>query len=88
MIEEACVKVIDARLLGFSRSECIQGHELGLVLVRSYWLAHVAIEPWQPQFEVVHRRIIPTTQATTFVRDPNPVATRISMKALAEAGLG
>jgi 8-oxo-dGTP pyrophosphatase MutT (NUDIX family) len=86
MREEACVEVLDARLLGFSRSECIQGHEQGLVLVRSYWLAQVEIGPWEPQFEIVHRRIVPAVQATTYVRDPDPAATRISMRALAEAG--
>ncbi len=35
--EEACVEVLEARLLGYSRGECVQGHELGLVLVRSFW---------------------------------------------------
>lgn len=86
--EEACVEVLDARLLGFSRSECVQGRERGLVLVRSYWLAQVAIGPWEPRFEVVHRRIVPAAEASAYVRDPDPVATRISMRAIVEAGLG
>jgi 8-oxo-dGTP pyrophosphatase MutT (NUDIX family) len=88
MREEACVEVLDARLLGFARSECVDGHEQGLVLVRSYWLANVAIGAWRPQFEIVHRRIVPAAQATTYVRDPDAAATRISMRALAEAALG
>jgi ADP-ribose pyrophosphatase YjhB (NUDIX family) len=88
MREEACLEVLGARLLGFSRSECVEGHENGLVLVRSYWLAKVEIGPWKPQFEIVHRRIVPVVDAIGFVRDPDPAATRISMRALAEAGLG
>jgi 8-oxo-dGTP pyrophosphatase MutT (NUDIX family) len=87
MREEACVEVLDARLLGFARSECVEGHERGLVLVRSYWLAEVAIGPWKPQFEIEHRKVVPAVEATTHVRDPEAVATRISMRALAEAGL-
>ncbi len=88
MREEACVTVLDARLLGFSRSELIDGHEKGLVLIRSYWLADVETEPWDPQFEIVHRRVVPAVNATTYVRDPDTVATRISFRALAEAKLG
>ena len=41
--EEACVEVTDAKLLGFHRGECIRGHEKGLVLVRSLWLAKVQV---------------------------------------------
>lgn len=33
VLEEACALVTDYRLLGFSRSLCIEGHERGLVLV-------------------------------------------------------
>lgn len=88
MREEACVDVLDAWLLGFSRSECVQGREEGLVLIRSYWLSEVRIEPWEPKFEVIHRRIVAATGASAFVRDPDPAATRISMRALAESCLG
>ncbi|WP_432983345.1 NUDIX hydrolase [Dactylosporangium sp. CA-233914] len=87
MYEEACVDVLDARLLGFARSECTQGHEQGLVLVRSYWLAHVVIGQWEPRYEIAHRRIVPAAQATRHVRDPDPIATRIAMRALVEARL-
>ncbi|GAB3427680.1 hypothetical protein GCM10027569_69590 [Flindersiella endophytica] len=85
--EEACVQVLDARLLGYARSHCIRGHEEGLVLVRSYWLADVAIGAWEPEFEIVHRRIFRAADAATCVSDPDPAATRISMRALEEAGL-
>jgi hypothetical protein len=49
-------------------------------------LSHV--EPWNPQFEIAHRRIVPAAKAGEYVRDPDDAATRISMRALAEAGLG
>lgn len=87
MREEACVEVLDARLLGFSHSACTKGHELGLVLVRSFWRADVRIEPWRPQFEIPRRRIVPASTATGFLREPGPVAQRISLRALTEAGL-
>lgn len=88
MREEACVEVLDARLLGFSRSECTQGQEQGLVVVRSFWCAQVKIEPWQPEFEIPYRRVVPAARATDFLNEPDTVATRVSLRALAEAGLG
>jgi hypothetical protein len=33
MREEACAIITRAKLLGFSRGECVEGHERGLVLV-------------------------------------------------------
>jgi 8-oxo-dGTP pyrophosphatase MutT (NUDIX family) len=88
LLEEAGVRVVGAQLLGFARNECIAGQEAGLVLVRSYWRAEVEVLAWQPQFEIVHRRIIPAAQARYHVRDPDEVATRISHRALIEAHLG
>lgn len=86
--EEACVRVLGARMLGSARSECLAGHERGLVLVRSYWRADVAVLDWAPRFEVRHRRIVPAATAARSVRDPDGAATRISLRALVEAGLG
>ena len=88
MREEACVDVVEARLLGFARSECVQGHENGLVLVRSIWFAVVTIRTWEPQFEIDHRKIVPVADAWQEVNDQNSVVARVSMRALAEAGLG
>jgi 8-oxo-dGTP pyrophosphatase MutT (NUDIX family) len=85
--EEACVRVVSARMLGFARSECVEGHELGLVLVRSYWRAEVDVLPWEPRFEIVHRWIVPAAQARECVRDPDEAATRVSMRAMVEARL-
>jgi 8-oxo-dGTP pyrophosphatase MutT (NUDIX family) len=87
MLEEACVTVTSARLLGFARSECIEGFQRGTVLVRSFWQADVRIEPWLPEFEIQHCRIIPVTAAKRHVTDPDHAATRISFRALAEAGI-
>jgi hypothetical protein len=74
-------------MLGFARSECIKGREAGVVLVRSYWRAEVEISAWRPRFEVAHRRIVPAARAEELVRDPDDIATRISYRALAEAGV-
>ncbi|MDA0745552.1 MAG: NUDIX domain-containing protein [bacterium] len=56
--EEACVEVIDAKLLGFSRGECINGHEKGLVLVRSIWFANVQLLKWAAEHETVARKLV------------------------------
>ncbi len=56
--EEACATVVQARLLGFSRSICVAGTQLGLVLVRSFWRAEVELAAWKPRFEIPHRRVL------------------------------
>ena len=43
--------IAGARLLGYVRSLCIAGHELGLVLVRAFWRAQVELYPFEPRFE-------------------------------------
>jgi ADP-ribose pyrophosphatase YjhB (NUDIX family) len=58
MLEEACAIVDDATLLGFAQGRCISGHEKGLVLVRSYWVARVTIQEWRPEYEVLYRSLV------------------------------
>ena len=60
LLEEACVQVQDAKLLGYFRGECVEGPELGLVLVRSLWRADVLVLPWNPQHEITHRLLVPS----------------------------
>lgn len=62
VLEEACCIVREARLLGFCRSRCLTGPENGLVLVRSIWRAEVDLMPWEPRFEVAHRRVVRTDE--------------------------
>jgi ADP-ribose pyrophosphatase YjhB (NUDIX family) len=62
ILEEACCMVREARLLGFCRGACISGPENGLVLVRSIWRAEVDLMPWEPRFEIAHRRVISTNE--------------------------
>ena len=57
--EEACVEVLTARLLGYTRGKCVQGREQGLVLVRSVWRADVRILAWEPELEIEHRLVVP-----------------------------
>jgi ADP-ribose pyrophosphatase YjhB (NUDIX family) len=57
MLEEACATVVQARLLGYLRSACVAGPQVGLVLVRSVWRAEVELAPWEPRFEIPHRRV-------------------------------
>ena len=41
ILEEACARVVRARLLGFSRGVCVEGPEEGLVLVRTRMLFQI-----------------------------------------------
>lgn len=56
--EEACAEVEDAVLLGFSRGECVQGTQVGTILIRSLWRASVRLLPWEPRHEITERRLI------------------------------
>lgn len=56
--EEACVEVVEAKLLGFSLGKIIRGHEKGLVLVRSFWLAHVHLLNWVPEPDTLARKLV------------------------------
>ena len=58
MDEEACAMVVAARLLGFTRRQCVAGPERGLVLVRSVWRADVELRPSEARFEIADRRVV------------------------------
>jgi ADP-ribose pyrophosphatase YjhB (NUDIX family) len=58
MDEEACATVAAARLLGFTRGQCVAGPERGRVLVRSVWRADVELRPWEARFEIADRRVV------------------------------
>jgi len=58
VLEEACVLVEDATLLGFSKAEVVKGPEEGLVLVRALWRADVSLLPWDPRHEITHRILV------------------------------
>jgi ADP-ribose pyrophosphatase YjhB (NUDIX family) len=58
MDEEACATVVAARLLGFTRGQCVSGPESGRVLVRSVWRADVELRPWEARFEIADRRVV------------------------------
>jgi hypothetical protein len=62
VLEEACADVVDARPLGFFRCLRLAGPNHGHALVRSVWRAEVELAPWEPRFEVPHRRIVPAAE--------------------------
>jgi 8-oxo-dGTP pyrophosphatase MutT (NUDIX family) len=84
MMEEACAVVQTARLLGFSRGRCVRGHEKGLVLVRAIWRADVELQPWEPRFEIRHRRTVPAAEVLQHLAD---TYMPIFRRAMIEAGL-
>ncbi|MEV0739233.1 hypothetical protein AB0I51_25595 [Streptomyces sp. NPDC050549] len=59
------------RLLGLSRGVCVRGPEEGLVLVRSMWRAEVRLAPWDPRFEMTHRRLLPAEEVFRSVTVPD-----------------
>lgn len=86
MREEACATVVRARLLGFSRGACLAGPQAGRVIVRSFWRAEVALGPWEPQFEIAHRRVVPAAAVVGQLAIPDGFA-RIISRALHEAAV-
>jgi len=86
VLEEACATVVAARLLGFSHGACLTGPEQGRVLVRSVWRAEVELLPWEPRFEIAHRRVIPATKLLSHLWIEEGFEP-IYQRALVEAGL-
>lgn len=86
MFEETCSVVIASRLLGFCRAACQSGPERARVLVRSIWRAEVEVLPWQPRFEIAHRRVVPAAELLSHLW-MEPGFEPIYRRALAEAGL-
>ena len=84
--EEACATVVQARLLGFSRGACVAGPQIGQVLIRSLWRVEVALAPWEPQFEVSHRRVVPAAEVLDQLAIADGLA-RIISRALHEAAM-
>jgi len=84
--EEACATIGHARLLGFCRSACVAGPQMGQVLVRSLWRAEVELGPWEPRFEVSHRRVVAAAEVVDQVWMADGLA-RIVSRALHEAAL-
>ena len=79
VLEEACVRVEEASLLGFTKGVCKSGPEKGLILVRSVWRAAVSIREWDREHEMSHRRFVPFHEAVeriSFCRCPRPVYER------------
>lgn len=71
VLEEACARVDEASLLGFSRGVCIKGHEQGLVLVRALWSAVVTLNPWDPRHEMTHRRLVSAKTVLDYIDVPD-----------------
>jgi ADP-ribose pyrophosphatase YjhB (NUDIX family) len=87
MDEEACATVTGARLLGFTRGQCVTGPERGRVLVRSVWRADVELRPWEARFEIADRRVVASAAVEdTLSLGSHPFAA-IIRRELAEAAL-
>jgi 8-oxo-dGTP pyrophosphatase MutT (NUDIX family) len=89
MLEETCGRVQDASLLGYFRGLCIRGHEQGLILVRSFWRANIELDTWDPQHEIIQRRLVTPAEALDEVGSSSPWAPwrRVFARAFYEAGL-
>jgi len=70
VLEEACARVEEATLLGFSKGICVKGREEGLVLVRSLWRAVVSLGKWEPHHEMSHRLLVPSNTALERISFP------------------
>ena len=79
------VEVTDAKLLGFHKGERIRGHEKGLVLVRSLWLANVRIHEWDPEPETQACKLVSPDQLLSELTPS--VFLPLHHRALLDAGL-
>ena len=67
--EEACAEVEAAALIGFARSEKLDGNNAGFVMVRDMYVARVRLLPWvQPPSEIAERLIVPLANVPELMR--------------------
>ena len=86
VLEEACARVEEASLLGFSKGVCVRGPEEGLVLIRSLWSAVVCLKRWEPRYEISHRLLLVPSTMLAQVNPPQglrPIYERWLLEALA-----
>ena len=86
VLEEACARVDEATLLGFSTGAVVRGPEEGLVLVRALWRAGVSLGEWEPRYETSHRLLVPPSKALAYMNPPqdrSPILQRWFHEALA-----
>jgi 8-oxo-dGTP pyrophosphatase MutT (NUDIX family) len=86
VLEEACAEVVQAQLLGFTRSACLHGPEQGLVLIRSLWRAEVRLLGWNPEPGIPYRRVVPAAELRRHLWTEEGLQP-IYLRALLEAGL-
>jgi ADP-ribose pyrophosphatase YjhB (NUDIX family) len=87
VLEEASARVLGAMLLGYSRGECRRGPQKGLVLIRSFWRAEVALDPWRPNPEIQDRRSVPIGEALAeLAKEGDRLPLPVYRRALAAAG--
>ena len=87
VLEEACGRVVSARLLGFSKGHCVDGREAGLTLIRSLWRADVELMAWEPRFETKGRLIETPARTWEILRAANPYTAPLLRRWYEEAGL-
>jgi hypothetical protein len=87
MDEEACATVVPARLLGFTRGQCVTGPERGRVLVRSVWRADVELRPWEARFEIAGRRVVGASEVEDALSLGSQPFAAFIRRELAEAAL-
>ncbi len=78
--EEACARVIDARLLGYLRTRQVSGD----VVVRAVWKASVDLLEWNPMHEIAGRGLFSRSEALGLMGKAHMP---ISLRALSEAGI-
>ena len=88
VLEEASARVLGATLLGYSRGECEVGPQKGVVLIRSFWRAEVALDPWLANLETRCRRVVPSGELfAALAKEGDRLPLRIYRRALAAAGV-
>lgn len=80
--EEACATVICARLLGFTGGYRIDLGPPGDRLLRAVYLAQVELQPWEPKFEIKHRKLVmPAAGQAMLLPEYNRIWQRIFLAA-------
>lgn len=77
VMEEACARVVDHRLLGYQRFAYLEGDVVERIQTDAMFWARVELDPFRPRFETTERRLMSVSDALAEPMWNHPITARL-----------